>query len=133
MYVEDQNGQYDRQDLLDVGWSGAETVNDRSLTQSSPVLTSHSHRQRRRLLVGSEADNVQTERDRAIHRERNRLVPRHFSRAVQPHPIQLARRPSKKHTLAERKRRHADEQVQGVQFESADLHACRCRTNQPQA
>jgi hypothetical protein len=127
--VEDDDGEHDGQDLLDVGrdgWAGGRwtrgsalgTVERQRSTrgQGSRPLT---HRERARLFVGREADDVEAKGEHAVDEKRDELGPRHLGRAVLAHTLELAARPAEDDALNKGEGRHPHEEVERVQLEPA--------------
>jgi hypothetical protein len=84
--------------------------------QGSRPLT---HRERARLFVGREADDVEAKGEHAVDEKRDELGPRHLGRAVLAHTLELAARPAEDDALNKGEGRHAHEEVERVQLEPA--------------
>lgn len=100
MDVEDNDSKDDREHLLDVASNG--------------------HGQRARLLVGREADDVQTKGKHAVEDQAHQESGGHADLGEFAHAFELAGAVSIKDALHKGKRRHAHQQVERVELELAD-------------
>jgi len=85
--------------------------------------TSDGHGQGASLLVGGEGDIVEEKGNDSVDKKGQDQTDTHLGVAKLDHRIELALHPGKDHGLDKGQRRHAQEKIERVELETADLDA----------